>query len=68
MNMAITSSGNCDPNTALGRAAIAVAHCGDETEIGCNMCGHMVFNKVKETGKPRATCKNTFVAKTLCLV
>ena len=31
-----------DANTALGRAAIAVATCGGAEETGCDLCGYVV--------------------------
>ena len=44
-------------STALGRAAIAVANCGDAEEIGCVLCGHVVEARDPRTHKIKSLCK-----------
>ena len=55
-DMSSVQSGRAGPTAAMGRAEIAAQHCGDEAEVGCNMCGYMVLNKIGSSDKPRATC------------
>ena len=49
-----------DSSTALGRAAIAVANCGDAEEIGCALCGHIVEARDPRTNKIKSLCKLFF--------
>ena len=46
-----------DGSTALGRAAIAVANCGDSEEVGCALCGNVVVARDPRTGKIKSLCK-----------
>ena len=49
-----------DADTALGRAAIAVATCGDAEETGCDLCGYVVASRDPRTHVLKNMCTSLY--------
>ena len=58
--MSVHPLASMDADTALGRAAIAVASCGDAEEKGCDLCGYVVASRDPRSHVLKNICKLTF--------